>query len=920
MTVAEERVQRVVLRGRSDEVAAVRLVLRATMRAGRAALVPVAGVPGIGKSAFLQATAEQAARAGFAVGLGKAEEIDQIAPGEALLVALRSGADPLLTASGFHELAELGERPLWLVERIGELLAERARQRPVLVAIDDVQWADRLTRFALRTLPPRLADHPIAWVTASRLATPQVSDEIVAAAGNTIDVTRIPLGDLSPDAIRDIARDRLGGRLTADQFDFVRRIGGNPFWAVQVVKGLIRRRDRGVPDEQMQAELLAGVRDRMAALAEETAELVRTAAICGRVLSIENAGRILGRPPSRIVAAANEAEDNGLLRVAAEGLSLPHDLLRQAVHDDTEPSERTRMHRTCARLLVAHGRNFTEAAPHFWASATAGDEEAARALLRAAVDNEALVPETAAKLARKAFELLPVLGPEVLDLLLRVQRDGDALQVADRLIATTTDPEAQARLQVQAGLALWPMGANHEIERRTDPAVGWPGISGTARARLQAVRSLASTRTEKAPEVAESAGRALAAGRRLGDELTQKLAVHALMEDARNTGRHQAVYDWGVELQRLSDGGYLAEHIRSLQHLDRYPEADDLLSAALKEVDDQPGRLLPSLWWVKMWQDHNLGRLADAETDAERLLQSAEPGGNFTFRMNAHIVLSAVAVYRDDLPGARRHLDTLDRSDEARDGLRVTRLRAAQAWLYGTEGDLPGSLAVLRPLLRNASDGHHSWPWTPPWMRTFARIAMSAGDRATAEQALRIAELGARRSPAVATMRGIALQVNGIVRRDRDALAEAVAVLRDAPRPLPLATALLDHGRALLRSGNDDEAASVLDEAAGIFAELAVVRGRRTVAELQERSGLRRDRRRRTTGSPLTEAENRVAGLIAAGYSSKAAAAELVVSINTVNYHVKSIYAKLGVRSRVELVNVLRTTSSGGAAEGTRRV
>ena len=56
----------------------------------------------------------------------------------------------------------------------------------------------------------------------------------------------------------------------------------------------------------------------------------------------------------------------------------------------------------------------------------------------------------------------------------------------------------------------------------------------------------------------------------------------------------------------------------------------------------------------------------------------------------------------------------------------------------------------------------------------------------------------------------------------------------------------------------------------------------------------------------LTEAERRVANLVAVGHTNKSAAKSLDLSINTVGTHLRSIYAKLGVQSRVQLTNVLR--------------
>jgi hypothetical protein len=113
--------------------------------------------------------ADQARRLGYAVGVGKAERISRIAAGTPLLVALRSGPRPLLDAGAFAELGALyRDRPIWLVDRIASMLEERAHSSPVLVATDDVQWADELTRFALDLLPDRLAGSPVVWLTAGR--------------------------------------------------------------------------------------------------------------------------------------------------------------------------------------------------------------------------------------------------------------------------------------------------------------------------------------------------------------------------------------------------------------------------------------------------------------------------------------------------------------------------------------------------------------------------------------------------------------------------------------------------------------------------------------------------------------------------------------------------------------------------------
>jgi hypothetical protein len=235
-----------VLRGRSDELGAVLSAMRRAARTRAGAMIVLTGEPGIGKTALLRAVVEQASRSGSMVGLGHAEEIDQIALGAPLLLALRSGPRPLVDGSAFAGLASLYDQQLWLVERISGMLEDAAGRAPVVIAIDDAHWADRLTRFALRVLPGRLAGSPVTRVLTSRPVPAEVIDEVTAAAEDAITVTRVALGPLAPADIEDLAEDRLGAPPSEAIRELLRGTGGNPFWAVQVLDGLARR-GRGLP-------------------------------------------------------------------------------------------------------------------------------------------------------------------------------------------------------------------------------------------------------------------------------------------------------------------------------------------------------------------------------------------------------------------------------------------------------------------------------------------------------------------------------------------------------------------------------------------------------------------------------------------------------------------------------------------------
>jgi Cdc6-like AAA superfamily ATPase len=154
--------------GRADEVDRTRAALRRTLRTGKGQSSSISGEAGIGKTANLDAIAEQAQGMGFAVGTSKAEELDQVAQMTPLLVALRSRPAPLLSRDDFAKLATLCWRQLWLVDRLTSLLEKRVMRFPVLLAVDDIHRADHLSVFALRIIPRHLASFPFVWIFTTR--------------------------------------------------------------------------------------------------------------------------------------------------------------------------------------------------------------------------------------------------------------------------------------------------------------------------------------------------------------------------------------------------------------------------------------------------------------------------------------------------------------------------------------------------------------------------------------------------------------------------------------------------------------------------------------------------------------------------------------------------------------------------------
>jgi DNA-binding CsgD family transcriptional regulator len=141
-------------------------------------------------------------------------------------------------------------------------------------------------------------------------------------------------------------------------------------------------------------------------------------------------------------------------------------------------------------------------------------------------------------------------------------------------------------------------------------------------------------------------------------------------------------------------------------------------------------------------------------------------------------------------------------------------------------------------------------------------------------------------------------------------VAESVKILQHSPRPVLRAAGLDGYGRMLLTTGQREAALDQLDAAWDVYDRMGALAPRARVQRLMREAGARRAKwvsdHPQVEKASLTEAERRVAYLIANGHTNKATARSLGISINTVGTHLRSIYSKLGVQSRVQLANLLR--------------
>jgi DNA-binding CsgD family transcriptional regulator len=900
------------LRGRDNELSAALAVIRRTRTHDASGAVLISGNAGVGKTALLAEICRQAARMNIRVTRSKCDEIEQACPGAPVVGLLRTGRNPLLSAPEFQEINGLTAEPLLLVDRIAGHLARLAHGQRLLVAVDDVQWADRVSRYALRALITRLVGVPIVWILTSR------SDDIglAVSAADSVGVEHIRLTPLTDPAIAEIARDRLGPNIDARVAEMLDAAGGNAFLAVQMIDAVAHHAEAGGMDA-VPAQFTSAVRQRLSGLSVMARQLVEAVAVAGRPVSIIDLAAVCELtvdPPYD--DAVNDAVGSALVRSTGAELNFGHDLVKDAVYELIAPHARNRLHTRFARHFVDSAGDPVLAAAHARAAATVGDDTNARIMLAAA---EALITTSAvdaADLALQAFRTLRPGQPQWLELgeravavLSRTQRAADTIAVADVLLATVDDIEVVARIETHAVKPMWLAGHSAALVERADRAIARAGTRHDLVTRFRAARALAHTRTLTADQATAEAEAALAAARASHDHDALALALQAAGEAAHNERRHQLALKYFRELRSVTGVPYLAEEIMELQLLDRYDDAQMLLDGAASDSTAKDGSVLPDLLFAELKQHYNLGRLREADETASVLIELGQVTGTTVHVIEGILMRTTVALLRGEPELAAQRLQPALRLD-GDDAIRHPGMSLLSGWLSTEQGDVDSGLRMLSQLLEASERTHSYWAWWPCFATVLFSIGLISGATNITERTVEFTEEGARRNPEVATLSGLALNLRGRLSGDLGMVAESIQILQNSPRPVLRAAGADHYGRLLLAAGEREAALDQLDVAWDVYDRMGALAPRGRVQRLMREAGARRAKwvnHRMTFGeASLTEAERRVAYLIADGHTNKATAKLLGISINTVGTHLRSIYAKLGVQSRVQLSNALR--------------
>jgi DNA-binding CsgD family transcriptional regulator/tetratricopeptide (TPR) repeat protein len=920
---------------------------------GEGGVLLVEGEQGIGKSALLREGLAAAGALGCRVGWGTADELGQGVP--LGLIADCLGQEGRLAAAGRSGggggwgLAGpvLSGDPIFAgVERLLAVVDRLCAVSPLVVVAEDLQWADEASLLVWRRLSRAVGQLPLLVVGSLRPVPVREDVERLRRGVATRGGVVMELGPLPGPVIAELAAGFLGAPPGRRLSGVLARAGGNPVYLQELVDALVRdgrvRVNEGVAElvgtpgaVRVPESLAAAATERLAGLPDPAVEALRWAAVLGAEFSVTDLGVVTGRSAGELAPVVERAVAAGVVAQVGARLGFRHGLIRQALYEGIAAPVRGELHLQAARALAGAGASAERVAAQLVAAPEVGGEWVWQWLAGAVGVLANRAPQVAAQLLRRALTQLPAADPrrEVLEAglvtvaFLLMQQD-EVERVARPLLARTTDPDRAAEVSWLLGIALARVGRLAEGALVVGQALARPGISEIWRARLQARQAIGLAETAQVDRAAEVAQQALAGAERTGDRFAAGYALHTMAFVAYRRlepGLHHIDRALGVvgddpqatDLRLL----LLSNRAATLGLLDRHAEADRSFRETLA-LAEQTGT--PQLGIVCAAAAEYYFEVAQWD-DALTVLETGTglPGPDH-LPLRVHGLFALIAGHRDDLETAMEHLEAV--GDQPIDSPRV---RAKVHYLFlawaldaeraGRPEDAVAGLAqILDPSL--AADMPELYKLFP----VLARLALSAGDTATAAAAAQAAAEEAQRAP-LPVRAACADLCRGLVDGDPELVLAAAGYYESAGRPFDRAQALED-AAALLAARSDlvgaqgDMSASrrAFRIAARIYQDLGAEWDLRRVDARLRRYGINRGRGGRRPRAvqgwdALTPTEAKVASLVAAGRSNPDIAAELFLSRNTVQTHVSHILAKLGARSRAEIIR--QVVEQAGDAE-----
>ncbi|HEY0936386.1 MAG TPA: AAA family ATPase, partial [Trebonia sp.] len=535
--------------GRGQELGVLRTAV-AALRDGAGSVVWVEGEPGIGKSALV-AEALAGGDPQWDSGWAMADQLSGRLPLRVMLdcLGVRTGSpDPRRArAAGLlrdwrHELPVGWDVSATGVEVLVTLVDELCAAAPVVLVVDDLQWADEASLLVWHQLAASIGQLRLLLVGTCRPAPlqPEVQQARAAVArrgGAVITLARLPETDVT---------DLVTAIIGAPPGDGLRRLtaqaAGNPLYVRELIDALVREQavqagpvaEVALAGEQLPVSLAGVLTGRLSSVSPETAQLLRAAALLGGGFTAVDLAVVLRQPVSALAAALQEAVAAGILAEAGTELVFRHQLIRQALYEGMPLTLRTALHAEAARDLAAADADALSVAQQLSA---AGGPEAGWArewLVQAAPVLAARAPALAVELLQRELNRTPG-GGETRDRLvnsllwaqLAAGSYEEAVRQASWALAVMTDAGQRAETYWMLAHAQVSAGRGDDAIITIGQALAPADLPGKWQARLLALLSMLERGASGFAVADATARQALAAAESAGDRFA---TAHALTD------------------------------------------------------------------------------------------------------------------------------------------------------------------------------------------------------------------------------------------------------------------------------------------------------------------------------------------------------------------------------------------------------
>jgi DNA-binding CsgD family transcriptional regulator len=908
--------------GRDDELGAVFRLLDTPERLPGAAVLE--GQAGIGKTTLWLAGIDAAAGLGYRILSARPSEAETRFSFSGLADLLGDAAGDVV--SGLPPIQQRAlEAALLLAE--SEMRADdravaaaflgalrlMAGDGPLCLAVDDLQWLDAASLAALRYALARLDDEPIAGLLAARSGVP-------AWLRRTVPEERlqtIHVGGLSVGAIHELLRARLDASFPRPTLIRLwETSGGNPFFALELANALQLKGGTLAPGEELPIpsdldELLYARVDGLSTASLEVARAV--AALADPTVSLAESA--VGR---RFESGLAETLGARILELDGERLRFTHPLLGSAVAARQTPSRRRSLHARLAGIVPSA----EERARHL-ALATAEPNREIASILEAAAESAHArgAPATAAELAEQAHRLTPPANVEDARRRLLVAADrhhaaGDTARATALLeqarSAAAPGNERATVLAHLAGVQASPQDAVALYREALSEVDGDDVVQATIHLRLAALMRFTEG-IERGMEHGELAARAAS---RVRDAALRcrALASYGLMHFNTGRGIPTAVMEEALSLERslaewpLHDGPTWVYGWQLCWSAD-VDRARELLLEVLPVVRtrNDPAGEAEALWYLSLlesrranWEEAD--RYSTDSLDVWTQLGRVIPPHEFP--------AAIIAAHRGRIGDARARSQRAVARAET-EGIGIG--QSGHSWVLGfVELSTRGAAAAL-PYLRRSYELRNAFMLEPAQrleLGDLLEALIGVGELDEADEVLATWQERADaldRAWALAILarcRALLLAARGDLEGALASFERALSEHARSTDPFQYARTLLALGRTQRRAMRRGDARATLEDALARFEGLgAPLWAEQTRAELARIGG------RAPSRGELTEAERRIAQLVAEGRTNREVAAALFLTEHSVETALTRVYRKLGLRSRAELAHLLAANS-----------